>query len=160
VFDPTYPSVDMGVLINTDRKSICGNVREMIPPDDPVPRGKDIDLHLFVDSDHIGEQFTRHSRTGFVIYLNTEPIVCFSKRQPTVESSVFGAECVAIKNVIETCRGIHYKLIMMGATLGGPTFVYEDNMSVVHNTRRPESVLKKKSNSICYHGVRQTAAMG
>jgi hypothetical protein len=37
---------------------------------------------------------------------------------------------------------------MMGVTLSGPTFVYGDNMSVVHNTQRPESVLKKKSNSI------------
>jgi hypothetical protein len=38
----------------------------------------------------------------------------------------------------------------------GPTFVDGDNMcmSVVQNiTQRPESVLKKKSNSICYHVV-------
>jgi hypothetical protein len=45
-------------------------------------------------------------------------------------------------------------------TLSGPTFVYGDNMSVAHNTQRPESVLKKKSNSICYHAVRESAAMG
>jgi hypothetical protein len=45
-------------------------------------------------------------------------------------------------------------------TLSGPTFVYGDNMSVVHNTQRTESVLKKKSNSICYHAVRESAAMG
>jgi hypothetical protein len=42
---------------------------------------------------------------------------------------------------------------MMGVTLSGPNFVYGDNMSVVHNIQRPESVLKKKSNSICYHAV-------
>jgi hypothetical protein len=33
-------------------------------------------------------------------------------------------------------------------------------MSVVHNTQRIESVLKKKSNAICYHAVRYSAAMG
>jgi hypothetical protein len=114
---------------------------------------------LFVDSDHAGEKFTRLSRTVFVIYLNMAPIVWFSKRQPTVESSVFGAESVAMKNGIETCRGLRYKLRMMGVTLSGPTFVYGGNMSVVHNTQRPESVLKK-SNSICYHAVRESAAMG
>jgi hypothetical protein len=75
-------------------------------------------------------------------------IVWFSKRQPTVESSVFGAEFVAMKNGIETRRGLRYKLRMMGVTLSGPTFVYRDNMAVVQNTHRPESVLKKKSNSI------------
>jgi hypothetical protein len=64
----------------------------MIPSDDPVYRGKEVDLRLCVDSDHACEQFTRRSRTGFVIYLNMAPIVWFSKHQPTVESSVFGAE--------------------------------------------------------------------
>jgi hypothetical protein len=136
------------------------DVNEMIPSDAPIPRGKEVDLRLFVDSDHAGEQFTRRSRTGFVIYLDMAPIVWFSKRQPTVESSVFGAEFVAMKNGIETCRGLRYKLIMMGLALSGPTFVYGDNMSVFHNTQRPESVLKKKSNSIFYHVVRGYAAMG
>jgi hypothetical protein len=49
---------------------------------------------------------------------------------------------------------------MMGVALSGPTFFYGDNMSVVHNTQRPESVLKKKSNSICYHAVHESAVMG
>jgi hypothetical protein len=48
----------------------------------------------------------------------------------------------------------------MGLALSGPTYVYGDNMHVVHNTQRPESVLKKKSNSICYHEVCESAAMG
>ena len=32
-------------------------------------------------------------------------------------------------------------------------------MSVVNNTSKSESVLKKKSNSICYHFVREAVAM-
>ncbi|KAL7516737.1 hypothetical protein ACHAWF_000078 [Thalassiosira exigua] len=32
-------------------------------------------------------------------------------------------------------------------------------MSVIHNTQRPESVLKKKSNSICYHAVREAVTV-
>jgi hypothetical protein len=65
-----------------------------------------------------------------------------------------------MKNGIETCRGLRYKLRMMGVTLSGPTFFYGDNMSVVHNTQRLESVLKKKSNSICHHAVRESSVMG
>jgi hypothetical protein len=117
-------------------------------------------LCLFFYSDHAGDKFTRHSRTGFVIYLNMAPIVGFSKHQPTVKSSFFGAEFVAMKNGIETCRGLRYKLKMMGVTLIAPTYVYGDNMSVFHSTQRPESVLKKNSNSICYHAVCESAAMG
>ena len=33
-------------------------------------------------------------------------------------------------------------------------------MSVVTNVSRPESTLRKKSNSICYHAVREAIAMG
>jgi hypothetical protein len=154
VFDPTYPSVELGTFIKTDWKSMYGDVKEMIPSDDPVPCGKEVYLRLFVDSDHAGEQFTRRSRIGLVIYLNTAPIVWFSKCHPTVESSVFGDEFVAMNNGVETCRGLSYKLRMMGVTLSGPTCVYGDNMSDVHNTQMPESVLKKKSNSILYHAVR------
>jgi hypothetical protein len=102
VFDPTYPDVDMGTFIKTDWKSMYGGVKEIIPSYVTIPRGKEVDLRLFFDSDHAGEQFTRRSMTGFVIYLNMAPIVWLSKRHPTVESSVFGAEFVAIKNGIET----------------------------------------------------------
>jgi hypothetical protein len=137
-----------------------GDVKEIIPSDAPVSRGKEVDMRLFVDSDHSGDQLTRRSRTGFVIYLNMAPIVWFSKRQKTVDSSVFRAEFVAMKNGIETCRGLRYKLIMMGVTFIGPTYVYGDSISVVHNTQRPESVFKKKSNYICYHELFEYSAMG
>jgi hypothetical protein len=89
VFDPTYPSVDMGTFIKTDWKSMYGDAKEIFPSDSLIPRGKKVYLRLFVDSDRAGDQFTRCSRTGFVIYLNMSPIVWFYKRQPTVESSKF-----------------------------------------------------------------------
>jgi hypothetical protein len=40
VFDTTYPSADMGTFINTDWKSMYGGVKEMIPSDAPVYRGR------------------------------------------------------------------------------------------------------------------------
>jgi hypothetical protein len=160
VFDPTYPTFDIGIFIKIDWKSMYGNVKKMIPFYAPVRRGKEVDLRLFVDSDHDDEQFTRCSRTEFVIYLSMAQIVWFSKHQSTMNSTVFGAEFVAMKNGIETFCGLHYKLRIMGFALGGPTFVYGENLYVVHNTQRPESVLKKKSNSFFYHTVREYAAMG
>jgi hypothetical protein len=59
VFDPTYPAVDIITFVKTDWKSMCGDAKEMIPSDAPFPRGKEVDLRLFDDSDHAGEQFTR-----------------------------------------------------------------------------------------------------
>ena len=72
-----------------------------------------------------------------------------SKKQSTVEGAVFGAEFVAMKQGVETLRGICYKLMMMGVEVCGPSYIYGDNMSVIHNTSKLESVLKKKSSSIC-----------
>ena len=31
-------------------------------------------------------------------------------------------------------------------------------MSVINNTSKPESILKKKANSICYHSIRESVA--
>ena len=159
-FDPTYPDIDMSAFKECDWKAFYGDVQEAIPPNAPQPRGKDVDLRLYVDSDHAGDKRTRRSRTGFFIFLNMAPIVWYSKKQSTIETSVFGAEFVAMKVGMETLRGIRYKLRMMGVELSGPSYIYGDNMSVIHNTQRPESILKKKSNSVCYHAVREAVAMG
>ena len=101
-----------------------------------------------VDSDHAGDKLRRRSRTGYYIFLNSALIAWISRRQPTIETSVFGAEFVAMKHGVETLRGIRYKLRMMGVPIDSPSYVYGDNMSVINNTQKPESVLKKKSNSI------------
>jgi hypothetical protein len=47
---------------------------------------------------------------------------------------------------------------MMGIPCDEPTYVYGDNQSVLANTMVPESQLKKKSNSIAYHFVREGCA--
>jgi hypothetical protein len=40
VFDPSYPSVDIWAFVNTDWKSMHGDVKEMIHPGAPVPVGR------------------------------------------------------------------------------------------------------------------------
>lgn len=160
IFDPTYPEIDMRAFKECDWKHFYGSIKEAIPPNMPTPRGKEVDLRLFVDSDHAGDQIARRSRTGYFIYLNMAPVAWFSKKQGTIETSVFGAEFVAMKVGMEALRGLRYKLRMMGVPLSGPSYIYGDNMSVIHNTQRPESTLKKKSNSICYHAIRESVAMG
>ena len=83
-----------------------------------------------------------------------------SNKQATIETSMFGADSVAMKQRMEDVRGLHYNLRMMGVRISGLTYVYGGNTSVIHNTQRPESTLRKKSNSICYHAVRELVAMG
>ena len=54
---------------------------------------------------------------------------------------------------------LQYTLRMMGVPLPGSSYIYGDNMSAIHNTQHPESTLKKKNNSICYHALREAVAM-
>ena len=160
VLDPTYPSIDMRSFIEADWTEFYGAVREAIPPNAPKARGKPVDLRLFVDASHADDKVTRRSRSCYFVYMNMAPVAWLSKKQATIETSVFGAEFVAMNLGLEAVRGIRYKLRMMGVPITGPTFIYGDNMSVIHNTQRPESTLKKKSHSICYHAIRESVAMG
>ena len=63
-----------------------------------------------------------------------------------------------MKIAIEQIESLRYKLRMMGIPCNDPTFIYGDNKSVLSNTSVPDSVLKKKSNSIAYHFVREGCA--
>jgi hypothetical protein len=49
---------------------------------------------------------------------------------------------------------------MMGIPLTGPSYIFADNKSQVTNSTIPESSLKKKCNSICYHALQESVAMG
>ena len=159
-YDPSYPRIDQSMFKQYDWAEQYHGAEEPIPEDAPEALGKPVDLRLYVDSDHAGEKLTRRSRTGWMIYMQNALIAFHSKRQSTVETSVFGAEFCAMKSGIEALRGIRYKLRMMGVPLTGPSYIFGDNMSVIHNTQRPESTLKKKSCSVAYHFCREAVAMG
>ncbi|KAL3786440.1 hypothetical protein HJC23_011021 [Cyclotella cryptica] len=160
IFDPMEPAVGGSNFGECDWSDFYLGASEALPPNAPKPLGKGVTLHMFVDSDHAGDKVSRRSRTGFVIFLNYGMIDWLSKKQSTVETSVFGAEFCAMEHGIENLRGICYKLRMMGVPVKGASYVYGDNMSVVTNTSKPESTLKKKLNSICYHAVHEAVAMG
>ena len=89
---------------------------------------------------------------------NNSPIYWYSKKQNSIETCSFGSEFSAMKQCTEYLRGLHYKLRMMEIPVTGPSYVFEDNKSVLPNTRVPDLVLRKKSNSIAYNFVREGAA--
>ena len=130
-FDPTYPDIDFDTFNDgAEWKTLYGDVTEAIPTYAPDPRGKSVYLRMWVDSDNAGLKVKRQSRTGFLIFFNTELINWLSKKQATIEGSVFGAEFFALKTGVESLRGIRYKLHMMGVPLTGPTYIYGDTNRV------------------------------
>uniref|UniRef100_A0A7S4AMN0 Reverse transcriptase Ty1/copia-type domain-containing protein n=1 Tax=Pseudo-nitzschia australis TaxID=44445 RepID=A0A7S4AMN0_9STRA len=132
--------------------------KEVVPSDAPKALGIPVTMACFVDADFAGCKATRRLHTGVIIYLNNAPIIWFSKRQTTVETSTFGSEIVAMRIAIELVEGLRYKLRMMGVPINGSTNMYCDNESVVTNVTRPESPCKKKHNSVAYHKARESIA--
>lgn len=139
-------------------KELYPDAEDILPPDMPKPLGKPVDISVFVDADHAGNRVTRRSHTGIIIYCNLAPIIWFSKRQNTVESSTFGSEFIALKIATEMTEALVYKLRMFGVPLEAPARVFCDNESVVKNSSYPESTIKKKHVSIAYHRVREAIA--
>ena len=62
---------------------------EAIPPNAPPLRGKEVDLHMFVDSYHAGNNQTRRSSSRFMVYMNMSLINWYSMRQYNIDTSVF-----------------------------------------------------------------------
>ena len=82
------------------------SAKEKIPHDMPEPRGKEVQMTAWVDSDHAGNVVTRRSRTGVLIFCNRSPIVFHSKTQGSIETSSFGSEFIAMKTGIELIAGL------------------------------------------------------
>ena len=126
----------------------------------PKPRGKLMTTHCFVDSDHAGDKVTWRSQTGILIFCNKAPILWFSKRQNSVQTSTFGAEFTALKQAVELVQALRYKLRMFGVPIEESTNIFCDNEAVYKNATIPESVLNKKHHSVAYHACREAVASG
>jgi hypothetical protein len=159
-FDPHHPDIDENRFVKHDWHDFYRGAKEPIPGDAPEPRGNVVSTHCFVDADHAGNLVTRRSQTGILLFVNRAPIIWYSKRQNTVETSTFGSEFVAMRIAVELIESLRYKLRMFGIPIEGPTNVYCDNEAVTKNTTIPESTLKKKHNSIAYHRAREAVAAG
>jgi hypothetical protein len=158
VLDPSLPDIEYRLFERRDWTAsefghLCESPEEL-PPNLPLPRGASFAMYAKVDADHASDTVTRRSRTGFLVFLNSGLVYWSSKKQNSVESSSFRSEFIAMKQCCEYLRGLRYKLQMMGIPVDGPAYIFGDNQSVLANTTIPESVLKKKSQSIAYYFVR------
>jgi len=168
VFDPKTIDLDLNhIRLNEDWSEFYPDAREEIPRNRPRPLGNPVRINCFVDANHAGNVATRRSHTGVLIMVQNAPIIWYSKRQNTVESSSFGSEFIALRIAKELVVGLRYKLMMFGipivgpdGTPDGPAVVHCDNNGVVKNTSLPTSTLQKRHVSISYHSVREAVAAG
>jgi hypothetical protein len=131
-----------------------------MPPHKPEPKGKPVCISCFVDANHAGNVVTPQLQTGILIYCQNAPVIWYSKRQNTVESSSFDSEFIALRIAKEMIVALRYKLRMFGVPVHRPANVFCDNNWVVKNTSIPQSMLQKKHNAINYHAICEAVAAG
>ena len=160
VLDDRMPMVNESQFIKADWTEFYRDAEEAIPPNAPEPKGNSGLVSCFVDADHAGKKIIRRLHTGIIIFINCAPIVWFSKKQNTLESSTFGSAFIAARIAVDLIEALCYKLRMFGVLIDDPTNLYCDNEAVVTNSSHPESQIKKKYNAIAYHHVKEAVAAG
>ena len=133
---------------------------EEISERDPMPRGKELKITVFVDSDHAHDTRTCRSITGLIGFLGCTPVMARAKRQTSVETSTYGAEFSAARTAVEYIIGMRLFLRSIGVPVTGPSVLLGDNRGVVLSATQFTSVLAKKHHAISYHKVRECVAAG
>ena len=93
-----------------------------------------------------------------MIYVITAPIILFSKKQNTVESSTFGSEFLDMRIARYLIVAIHYKLRSFGVPLDRTSDMMWGNQGLVNNTGRTQYDWGNKHNIVNCHFVREAAA--
>ena len=140
--------------------SVYQGVKEDIPHNCPVPKGKPIRMTTYVDASLFHCQATGRAVSGVVHFLNSTVIDTYCKKQPLVEAATYGSEFyaarMAVQQIIDLCITLRY----LGVPLDGPAWMLGDNESVVKSSTIPFSTLKKRHNALSYHTVRSAIAAG
>ena len=113
-----------------------------------------------MDASHTDKNVTRRGHTGFIVFLNREPIIWHSKIQNTVKSRNFSSEFIEAKSCVEHITSLHFKLRMLRISVVDSTKILCDNESVVNNFSIFPSTLNENHISIAYHFVMWNLAAG
>ena len=155
--NPKPPKINLNIppVKEIDFGNQYEDFEEYIDPRFPEPLHKELDLTIFVDSNHGHDRVTGKSLTGLISFVGRTPVTWCSKHQSAVEMSTYGAELMAMKRAMEEVVAIHYYLRSMGVKVSKPANVFGDNMSVLLSSTDPGSPLKKKHCALAYHFVQE-----
>ena len=106
MMDPSYPEIKDSEFPKHKWDKFYNVSGELKPSNAPEPLGMELVIRAYVDADHAGDQLTRRSRTGFIVFVNSALIYWLSKKQAGVESSTFRSEFLAMKHCCKYLRGL------------------------------------------------------
>ena len=101
-FNPTYPKIDESMFKEYEWEQFYHGAEEAIPLNAPSPCGEEMVLQGYVNSDHASDKLTQRSRSEYFVFINAVLVQWFLKRESTTKTSVFGAEFITMKLVMES----------------------------------------------------------
>ena len=116
-FDERFPNIDSTSFPGSSAEEFreqYQDAMEELPKDMPEPRGKLVTITAFLDAYNASDKRTKVSHKGYVIFVNRSPIIFYSKRQSTVDSSTFSSEFIAMKTCTAHIISLGFKLQMLG----------------------------------------------
>jgi hypothetical protein len=112
-------------------------------------------LTVYSDSDWGGDKETRHSVSGYTIFLNGVPILWKSKLQRTVALSSSEAEYYALSETAKDVKFIVQILNSIGIKVMLPIEIQVDNVGAIFIAENVSATSRTKHIDIRYHYVRE-----
>jgi hypothetical protein len=112
-------------------------------------------MYGLCDSDFAGDQDTRISVGGYILYLNGVPISWRSKSQKGVTMSSTEAEYVAVSELVKSIKFVIQLLGELGIIVKIPIKIYMDNIGAIHLVNNRKTGNRTKHIDIAHHFIRE-----
>ena len=130
-----------------DTKHFCLRIQ-------PEVKFKSWSLHVFCNSNWVGDSETRITMTRFIMYLMNVPVCWRSKAQRGVTLSSSEAEYVAISEAVKEIKFIYYLLQGIGIKIDLPIIVKTDNIGAMFMAQNVSSGIRTCHVDTRYHNIR------
>jgi len=118
-------------------------------------------IEAYSDSDHAGDNDTRRSTTGFIIYVDGNAVSWTSKRQSSVALSSCEAEYMALAETAKEILWLRYLLEeMICHPLSNPAILYCDNQAAINSTKNDMNHGRMKHIDYRFHFIRECIQNG
>ena len=117
--------------------------------------GSKFDMHIFTDADWAGDQLSRRSTTGYVVFAAGGPLAWQSKLQTTVSTSSMQSEYQALYAGMQEIVWLRGVMAELGLPFSEPTPFFLDSQSAEDLAVNPVFHKRSKHIEIKYHWVRE-----
>ena len=154
----------MQFVLQTKTKGLKLNIKNLhmtiTDPQYTTPKQIIWFMHAFPDAAFAPDKDTRHSVSGFVIYLCGAPIHWRSRIQRSMKTLSTESEYITIADVVKEIMYIQNILRTLGISVGLPVIVYVDNLGAIYISKNTGSSTHTKHIDINYHYVKEFVDSG